>query len=75
MSDDEADPELLQLLRQSLGIGKKRTDEVSSDTGEYDPKAASVQVLQGGKVMRGTTPFNLMADRTSNRRPQRCRAY
>lgn len=34
MSDDEADPELLELLRQSLGWGKKQTDEISSDTGE-----------------------------------------
>lgn len=34
MSDDEADPELLELLRQSLGIGKQQSDEVSSDTGE-----------------------------------------
>lgn len=35
MSDDEADPELLELLRQSLGIGKPQSDEVSLDTGEY----------------------------------------
>ncbi|KAK3677895.1 hypothetical protein LTR78_001990 [Recurvomyces mirabilis] len=33
MSDDEADPELLALLRQSLGIGVTRSDEVSEDTG------------------------------------------
>jgi hypothetical protein len=33
MSDDEADPELLELLRQSLGISKKPSDEVSTDTG------------------------------------------
>ncbi|KAF2763651.1 hypothetical protein EJ03DRAFT_62506 [Teratosphaeria nubilosa] len=33
MSDDEADPELLELLRQSLGINRTRTDEISSDTG------------------------------------------
>ena len=33
MSDDEADPELLELLRQSLGIGGPKTDEVSMDTG------------------------------------------
>ncbi|EMC91758.1 hypothetical protein BAUCODRAFT_152140 [Baudoinia panamericana UAMH 10762] len=33
MSDDEADPELLQLLRQSLGIPSNRSDEVSSQTG------------------------------------------
>ncbi len=36
MSDDEADPELLELLRQSLSLSKKAaSDEVSSDTGEY----------------------------------------
>lgn len=34
MSDDEADPELLELLRQTLGIGKQKSDEISSDTGE-----------------------------------------
>ncbi|KAK4574535.1 hypothetical protein LTR86_001376 [Recurvomyces mirabilis] len=33
MSDDEVDPELLALLRQSLGIGVTRSDEVSEDTG------------------------------------------
>ena len=33
MSDDEADPELLELLRQSLGISNVRQDGVSSDTG------------------------------------------
>jgi hypothetical protein len=36
MSDDEADPELLELLRESLGLSKKtRSDEVSGDTGEH----------------------------------------
>ena len=35
MSDDEADPELLELLRQSLGIGGPKTDEVSTDTGTF----------------------------------------
>lgn len=35
MSDDEADPELLELLRESLGLKKKpQINEVSSDTGE-----------------------------------------
>jgi hypothetical protein len=33
MSDDEADPELLELLRQSLGLGGTKSDEVSTDTG------------------------------------------
>ncbi|KAF2162723.1 hypothetical protein M409DRAFT_26960 [Zasmidium cellare ATCC 36951] len=33
MSDDEADPELLELLRQSLGISRPTHGEVSSDTG------------------------------------------
>ncbi|CAK3991233.1 Hypothetical predicted protein [Lecanosticta acicola] len=33
MSDDEADPELLELLRQSLGISQPTHGEVSSDTG------------------------------------------
>lgn len=33
MSDDEADPELLELFRQSLGISNVPQDEVSSDTG------------------------------------------
>ncbi|KAF7193910.1 Queuosine salvage protein [Pseudocercospora fuligena] len=32
MSDDEADPELLELLRQRLGISSRPRDEVSSDT-------------------------------------------
>lgn len=32
MSDDEVDLELLDLLRQRLGVGPK-LDEVSSDTG------------------------------------------
>jgi hypothetical protein len=36
MSDDEADPELLELLRQSLGIGAPKTDEVSKDTGTLE---------------------------------------
>lgn len=36
MSDDEADLELLELLRQSLGMScKPNCDEVSSDTGRY----------------------------------------
>ena len=35
MSDDEADPELLELLRQSLGIGGPKTDEISTDTGTF----------------------------------------
>jgi hypothetical protein len=34
MSDDEADLELLELLRQSLGISKRAEDEVSTDTGK-----------------------------------------
>ncbi|KAK5121805.1 hypothetical protein LTR85_004680 [Meristemomyces frigidus] len=33
MSDDEADPELLELLRQSLSVSTKPKDEISSDTG------------------------------------------
>ncbi|KAK1069071.1 hypothetical protein LTR12_014079 [Friedmanniomyces endolithicus] len=33
MSDDDADPELLELLRQSLGIASVRQDGVSSNTG------------------------------------------
>ena len=33
MSDDETDPELLELLRQSLGLTKSSRDEISSDTG------------------------------------------
>ncbi|EME78329.1 uncharacterized protein MYCFIDRAFT_58458 [Pseudocercospora fijiensis CIRAD86] len=33
MSDDEADPELLELLRQRLGISSRPRDEISSDTG------------------------------------------
>jgi hypothetical protein len=36
MSDDEADPELLELLRQSLGIGGPKIDEVSKDTGTFE---------------------------------------
>lgn len=35
MSDDEADPELLELLRQSLGISRPTHGEVSSDTGMW----------------------------------------
>lgn len=35
MSDDEADPELLELLRQSLGLSKTARDEISKDTGTY----------------------------------------
>lgn len=35
MSDDEADPELLELLRQSLGISKPTYGEVSSETGVW----------------------------------------
>ena len=37
MSDDEADPELLELLRQSLGISAKSatSDEVPADTGIF----------------------------------------
>ena len=35
MSDDEADPELLELLRKSLGWSSAATDDLSSDTGEY----------------------------------------
>lgn len=33
MSDDEADQELLELLRQSLGLSNRPQDEISSDTG------------------------------------------
>lgn len=36
MSDDEADPELLELLRQSLGIAGPKIDEVSQDTGTFE---------------------------------------
>lgn len=48
MSDDEADPELLELLRQSLGMSKKPNDEISSETGKLpSPRAfaemASIQ--------------------------------
>ena len=32
MSDDEADPELLELLRKSLGMGPNKSDAISSDT-------------------------------------------
>lgn len=35
MSDDEADLELLEMLRQSLGISKPSSDEVPRDTGTY----------------------------------------
>lgn len=34
MSDDEADPELLALLRERLGLSQPTDDGVSSDTGE-----------------------------------------
>lgn len=37
MSDDEADPELLELLRSRLGITRRNPDEVSSDTGGSTP--------------------------------------
>lgn len=33
MSDNEADPELLELLRQSLGWSSRPKDEISRDTG------------------------------------------
>lgn len=33
MSDDEADPELLALLRERLGLSQPNDDGVSSDTG------------------------------------------
>ncbi|EME40723.1 hypothetical protein DOTSEDRAFT_74309 [Dothistroma septosporum NZE10] len=33
MSDDEADPELLELLRQTLGIGRKKSTEITTNTG------------------------------------------
>lgn len=33
MSDDEVDTELLELLRQSLGITNAPSDELSADTG------------------------------------------
>ncbi|KAF2719124.1 hypothetical protein K431DRAFT_251835 [Polychaeton citri CBS 116435] len=36
MSDDEADPELLELLRQRLGLGKPQEDGISSNTGVLD---------------------------------------
>lgn len=37
MSDDEADPELVELLRQTLGLsGRPKEDEVSTDTGRHE---------------------------------------
>lgn len=34
MSDDEADPELLELLRETLGLSRRPAqEEVSGDTG------------------------------------------
>lgn len=35
MSDDEADPELLELLRQSLGLAAHTQGQISSDTGMW----------------------------------------
>ena len=46
MSDDEADPELLELLRQSLGIGAPKTDEVSTDTGTFGRDVRLRNLLQ-----------------------------
>ena len=46
MSDDEADLELLELLRETLGLGKKRAqDEVSTDTGEKRDTPSHTSVL------------------------------
>lgn len=65
MSDDEADPELLELLRQSLGMGKPQTDEISSDTGEW---SVYLQTAARKTTLRHVSLHLLNAQR-SNRPP------
>ena len=51
MSDDEADPELLELLRQTLGLGQQKTNEVSKDTGTCFRSSVCLEIeLVVGKV-------------------------
>ena len=47
MSDDEADPELLELLRQSLGLTKRNGDEISSDTGKVQSTHQPIALRSG----------------------------
>lgn len=53
MSDDEADPELLELLRQSLGLSNHPKDEVSSDTGTFRSAIDSISFNQGDPFAQG----------------------
>ncbi|KAK3721291.1 hypothetical protein LTR37_003166 [Vermiconidia calcicola] len=70
MSDDEADLELLELLRETLGLGKKRAqDEVSTDTGvlrdaEYIyTNAIDVSVDMYGSKGAAASIYSTMQDR------------
>ena len=57
MSDDEADPELLALLRESLGIGVKRSDEVSEDTGRSQSQLSYILSLYPYSLGNGLMPL------------------
>ncbi|KAK3686776.1 hypothetical protein LTR37_019491 [Vermiconidia calcicola] len=70
MSDDEADPELLELLRETLGLGKKKAqDEVSTDTGvlrdaEYIyTNAIDVSIDMYGSKGAAASIYSTMQDR------------
>ncbi|TKX19812.1 hypothetical protein C1H76_8010 [Elsinoe australis] len=72
MSDDEADPELLELLRKSLGIGKK-TNEITSETNvlrdaEYIySNAIDVAIDRNGTVAAAETIWQEMQHRVYSR--------
>lgn len=72
MSDDEADPELLELLRKSLGIGKK-TNEITSETNvlrdaEYIySNAIDVAIDRTGTVAAAETIWQEMQHRSYSR--------
>lgn len=56
MSDDEADPEILALLREQLGIGKPAEQSISSDTGQSNAFIEAVNHAE-------STPFDRFAAR------------
>jgi hypothetical protein len=53
MSDDEADPELLALLRQSLGLNIIK-EGISDDTGGYIPEKSTDKSTNSGQVFYET---------------------
>lgn len=78
MSDDEADPELLELLRQSLGISRQAKDDISGDTGMIQLSYPTSRSWNVGLILSfyqlNTQTMVAYAD-GFNRRIGRCRIH